>query len=197
VRSKKREEELVVALRKSKDLIGAIYPVIVTKEGEIIVGKQRMKADSNWPKTIVEADPIQKEIMRVHENLIRKTKAQAEEYHASIMKVKEELLRRGVEPTQEKIAEVLGVSQQWVSKYYVLRDDILPRHGKSEAKTEQKTLVEAISPTLKRQCICKNLPSNYFSVLENLSKTTGKPVEELLKLAIEHYVLTVMRGSVS
>jgi ParB-like chromosome segregation protein Spo0J len=55
------EDEDVKALRGSSKKIGSLYPVLMTRSGEVIDGFHRLKADPDWPKFTVEGieDPVQ------------------------------------------------------------------------------------------------------------------------------------------
>lgn len=116
------EDEDIQGLRGSSKKIGSLYPVLMTKSGEVIDGFHRLKADPDWPKYTVEGiqDPVQLAKARLIANERRNVPAQE----------KAQLLREIVVYTNwnpAKIAEELGWGISTVYQY--LPDDLKERPG--------------------------------------------------------------------
>ena len=62
-----REEEVVEALKRSKERVNYVYPVIIdSATGEIVDGRHRKRADPTWPEKKVEfKDEIEKILFRI------------------------------------------------------------------------------------------------------------------------------------
>lgn len=66
---------------KSKTVVGYLYPALLTKDGKIIDGVHRTKADPNWPvrKTEIDSKDTEKYLLaRAHANLGRRTIPESE-----------------------------------------------------------------------------------------------------------------------
>jgi len=106
------EDEDVKALRGSSRKIGSLYPVLMTRSGEVIDGFHRLKADPDWPKFTVEGiqDPVQLAKARLISNERRNVSPEE----------KGQLLREIVVYTNwstAKLAEELGWNISTVYKY--------------------------------------------------------------------------------
>jgi hypothetical protein len=98
-------------LAKSKEVIGPLYPILVTEHGKIIDGYHRKQVDSQWPTQTLKIDEKQIPIVRAVANLQRRDIGDRE---------KRKLLKNLAKATcwtSEEIAEKLGWSVEWVRKH--------------------------------------------------------------------------------
>ena len=160
----KEEErlEFLAGLKKSRDIVGHIYPVIVKKGTlEIVDGKHRKQVDPAWPEKEIEFPDKKSEILfRMHANyrrrITRKERAAEMLLLASILE--EEGVPR--ERMVSKLAEITPFSERYIrsllpSKYKVsefahkrtkVYEELVPRM-KTEAKaTEIVTSPEHLKP---------------------------------------------------
>ena len=131
-------EELVEALRSSKEALGPIYPILVTPDGNVIDGVHRIKADPNWPKyTVALKDPADADAVRTAVNWIRRTMTPQEKAQSLATITK----RTGATP--KELAEKLGLSYRTV-----MRDlpDELKRAGGYEHPPKKRIDRVAIQP---------------------------------------------------
>lgn len=130
-------------LKKSKEEIGDIFPVIKSKDGEIIDGFHRKRADSDWKEETVDVeDKLDKVKLRVHLNLNRRSISK-EEKKSWVKQARKALQKRGKKGTQEEIAETLGMSESWVRKY----DDNPTENHKTPKKGNSAHRAESDRPT--------------------------------------------------
>lgn len=110
-------EELDYDLATSEDIIGAIYPVLKSPDGEVLDGLHRLNVDPKWPVKVVEVkDEKRKLLVRVHANIQRRN-IPTEEKEGWVKQARKVLQSEGKKGTQEEIAKLLGFSVNWVSKY--------------------------------------------------------------------------------
>jgi hypothetical protein len=104
-------------LRKSKDQIGPIYPVILDADGNVIDGFHRLKADPNWPTLKLDwvKDEKTREIVRLHVNQYRRSFTQAERREAC-RKLAEHIRSHGVKRGDivGEVSRVTGLTPQYV-----------------------------------------------------------------------------------
>jgi len=107
------DQELIEALRRTKDIFGALYPVLVDKDGNVIDGFHRLEADPNWPT--VEVDWIKSEIdieaLRLIANLLRRTISSDEKKRAITTLIE----LTGWNP--KRISDSLGIPYRTVIRY--------------------------------------------------------------------------------
>ena len=108
-------------LRKSTDKIGELYPVIVSKTGEIVDGFHRINSKANWRREVREdIDTPEKVLLaRLISNKFRR-QVTAEEVRGWINDLAEiALTERGIEPGEISgwVAEQTGYSEITVRKY--------------------------------------------------------------------------------
>jgi DNA modification methylase len=118
-------------LKKSYEKFGALYPVLVDKNGNVIDGKHRRRVDPNWPSMkIAVEDDAQKEIIAFIANINRREIC-GEEIGKRLAKIK-----KLTGWTATKIAEEIGRTEQWVLKYLPqkLKDPIKVKAGRKAAK---------------------------------------------------------------
>jgi len=104
-------------LRKSKETIGQIFPVIKDQNGKILDGFHRKRVDPNWKETVVNVkDDLEALLIRVHSNILRR-KVDEKEKQEWVKDARSILQKRELKGTQEEIAKTLGMSQSWVRDY--------------------------------------------------------------------------------
>lgn len=114
-------------LKKSKETIGQLYPILEAKDGEIIDGFHREEADKNWKRVRLEhIDTEEKKLIaRLVANfhrrpITREEKAEWINGLAEIYKKQGLKIRIGIEgknEISEKIQEVTGLSKTTVVNY--------------------------------------------------------------------------------
>jgi len=106
------DQELVEDLRKSKEKLGALAPVVLDKHGNIVEGHHRLKADPNWPK--ITFDQIETEedriLYTIAFNWHRREKS--EKWKAVMLS---KLAKLGYDV--KKIIEKTGLSERTVYRY--------------------------------------------------------------------------------
>jgi ribosomal protein L32 len=98
-------------IKKSKEKIGPLYPVLKSADGQIIDGKHRKLADKDWPECTVNIKGDAVLIARIVANVQRREVSPKE---------KTDMLKELAEATHwtpEQIAENSGMSISWVRKY--------------------------------------------------------------------------------
>ena len=141
----KEEErlEFLAGLKKSKDVIGHIYPVVVKKGTlEIVDGKHRKQVDPAWPEKEVEFPDKKSEILfRMHANYRRKISRK--ERRAEMLLLASILEEEGVprERMVSKLAEITPFSERYVrmllpSKYKVTEKRHKTVHKRTESDEE-------------------------------------------------------------
>jgi len=104
-------------LRKSKENVGQIFPVIKDQHGKILDGFHRKRIDPNWKETMVTVEnDLQGLLIRVHSNILRR-KVDEKEKQDWVKEARKILQFMGQKGTQEEIAKALGMSQPWVALY--------------------------------------------------------------------------------
>lgn len=113
------KKQIVSELRNSVSLVGPLYPVLISKNGEIIDGRHRLEADANWPKRIIKGvDEEHILLARLVSNVCRRSVPPAEKTEI-LKKLGDVYLNKGIalnELTKE-ISERTGMSYRWVMKY--------------------------------------------------------------------------------
>ena len=107
------DEKLVEDLRRTKKLFGALYPVLLDPEGNVIDGRHRLAADPDWPKVTVDwlSDPISAKMLKLISNTARRD-VSAEEKTRLLGELAED-----TELTPRALAQAIGMSYSWVLKY--------------------------------------------------------------------------------
>jgi len=134
------EEEFMEGLRKSRDVIGHIYPVIVKKGTyEIIDGKHRKQIDPTWPEKEVEFPDRKSEILfRMHANYRR---AVSRKERASEMLLLASILEEEGVPREQmvsKLAEITPFSERYIR-------NLLPSKYKMTEKRPPKKMKSGYS----------------------------------------------------
>jgi predicted transcriptional regulator len=136
--SEKYDEEIVEWLRRSREQVGELEPVIVTPEGDVIDGKHRLKAYPGWKTQVVQVEDLRKVIERVHRNIHRRMdKAEIKEAVLQLAVVYE---KSGVPREQivDKLKEVLPFSESYIRQ-------LLPAKYKREYKPKEKPAVKMLT----------------------------------------------------
>jgi ribosomal protein L32 len=98
-------------LKKSKEVVGPLVPVLRDKNGRLIDGLHRLHMDKNWPTMTIHTQGVDSDIARIVVNVQRRQ---------VLPKEKTEMLRDLAGNTgwgPEQIAEKTGLSVSWVRKY--------------------------------------------------------------------------------
>lgn len=98
-------------LKKSKEVVGPLLPVLKDENGRIIDGIHRLEADRNWPTQTVPIHGVDSDIARIVINVQRR-EVPPKEKTGMLKDLAEET---GWSP--EEIAEKTGMSVSWVRKY--------------------------------------------------------------------------------
>jgi hypothetical protein len=138
-------------LKKSENKIGQLYPILKSKDGQIIDGFHRQKADPNWKSLVVpEIDSEEKLLLaRLIANFHRRqvSREEKEEWINGLAKIyKDQGLRvsfikgDGIQnEIKQKIMEVTGLSESTVNRYLA-----------NEFKSEQKGGGTSVVPTFEK-----------------------------------------------
>jgi hypothetical protein len=98
-------------LKRSKEAIGSLYPILVDSDGRVIDGMHRQAVDKDWPKQVLPIHGTNSLIARIIANVQRREVSPEE---------KREWLKELAEKTKwnpDEIAEHIGMSVSWVRKY--------------------------------------------------------------------------------
>ncbi|MEM2050114.1 MAG: hypothetical protein QXZ11_03210 [Thermoproteota archaeon] len=125
------DEEISELLKKSKEVVGPIYPVLVDKAtGEIIDGLHRSMVDPKWPRQEIEVqDRKQVILIRLHAHYRRQISQKEVNY--LLIKLAEELAKEGV-PRGQIVKEVANLSGYSLSRV----KSALPAKFKDKEKVE-------------------------------------------------------------
>ena len=110
------EEEFIEFLRKSREQIGELEPVIMTEDGRIIDGRHRLAAHPGWRKVIVKKSPKEALKERIHRTL--KSRVTRKERKAQILEYALYLEEEGVKPEKmvSALAKELPFSEDYLRK---------------------------------------------------------------------------------
>ena len=133
------DRELIEVLRRTKELFGPLYPVLVAPDGSVIDGLHRLEADPDWPRVTVDwlTNPVDAKALRIIANVVRR-EVSAEE--------KAEALGALIEMTgwkPKELAEALGMSYRWVMKYLPDKYKERPGAGGPKRVLRRRTQEEA------------------------------------------------------
>jgi hypothetical protein len=115
-------------LKKSKESVGYLYPVLVAPSGEVIDGYHRRKVDPNWPYVVLTWVKTREDqlVARIAANACRRTVSK-EERRSEIMELAACMLNRGIAKgaLAREIARRTGLSEDYVRR-------LLPKRFKLE-----------------------------------------------------------------
>jgi ParB-like chromosome segregation protein Spo0J len=178
-----QEKPIISYLRFSSKNVGRLYPVLIDKQGNIIDGLHRLKADKNWPKIKLENVKTEEQrlITRLISNVCRRN-VPAKEKTETLAKLGEIYQKEGVKPGKiaQKIAEKTGMTCRWVTKY-------LPDKFKDPLQSKRASSAERRS--------AENVPRVHALLKELLSPPQRKGALEIKKYANTHFVNVVVEKS--
>ncbi|HUW49154.1 MAG TPA: hypothetical protein VMW36_10470 [Patescibacteria group bacterium] len=132
------DETGVSNLKGSSRKVGKLYPVLLDRHGNIIDGKHRLAADSDWPKIRLDHIASEKErvLARLVGNMCRRTISNSEK-REMLKKLGGIYLEQGEKPGKlaYRIAEETGMSYRWVMKYLPERMKARPGLGGPSASS--------------------------------------------------------------
>lgn len=107
-------------MKGSTRLVGQLYPVLKSKDGQIIDGFHRLEADPNWKTVVLDGIDSEEKVLlaRLVANKCRRT-VTLDEARKWINQLAEMYLQQGVKPGEisSKIAERSGYSERQVRFY--------------------------------------------------------------------------------
>lgn len=145
-RSAKLQKPEDYDLRKSKETIGSLYPVLIDAEGKVIDGMHRLHVDKDWPiQKLANISGTKTLIARILANVARREVSREEK--RKMLKD----LAKATKWTPDEIAEHTGMSANWVRKY------LDPKHknakmSKLASRKHQLTRAEQTSTKSERTC---------------------------------------------
>jgi hypothetical protein len=136
--SEEYDEEIVEWLKRSREQIGELEPVLVTADGDVLDGKHRLKAYPGWKTQVVQVEDARKIIERVHRNIHRKMSQS--EIKQAVLQLAVAFEKAGVPKDQlvDKIREALPFSESHIRK-------LLPAKYKREYKPKEKPAVKILT----------------------------------------------------
>lgn len=146
-------EEVREGIKKSKTILGPIYPVLVKKGTlQIIDGITRKQADPTWPEREVEAPDKRTEILlRMHANYRRPVSRK--ETQTELLLLANLLEEEGVPPEQimSKLGEMTPYSPPWLRvllpKKYKIQEMARPRIAKAQSQISEIRKISKESPS--------------------------------------------------
>jgi len=133
------DEEFIEFLKKSREQIGELEPVIMTEDGRIIDGRHRLAAYPGWRKVIVKKSPKEALKERIHRTL--KARVTRKERQAQILEYALYLEEEGVKPEEmvSALAKELPFSEQY------LRSLLPAKYKKTQMARQRKKLRNSVS----------------------------------------------------
>ncbi len=130
------DEEFIEYLRRSREQVGELEPVIVTEDGRVIDGRHRLEAYPGWRRVIVKASKKEALRERIHRTL--KSRVTRKERQAQILEYALYLEDEGVKPEEmvSALARELPFSERYLRK--LLPKKYKRRYLKSEKLTEER-----------------------------------------------------------
>jgi len=133
------QKQTISYLMNSARLIGQLYPVLVDKQGNVIDGEHRIKADPSWPTVEVQTvfSEEQKIVAKLVANVCRRNVSSTEK--TTILRDLGRLyLKQGLKPSKlaMEISRKTGLTYRWVMKY--IPSDFKMRPGLGGPKTRPK-----------------------------------------------------------
>jgi len=104
-------------LKKSKNYIGPLYPILLDAKGRIIDGIHRAEADKNWSKITLSHIRTNKDFLvaRIVANICRRN-VSIEERRLQLTELAKILLSEGVKPGKisGEISRLTGLKESWI-----------------------------------------------------------------------------------
>ena len=158
-------------LSKSAKLIGHLYPVLRSPDGEIVDGYHRKQADPSWPETVVDfvKTDYEKALVRLWANYRRKVPAK--EVQQLLTTMAKQLRKMGYPPGEivKKLAEVTPYSVRWIQQL------LPPEYKRAYVKMEEK-----LKKLIKEEEKAKEfaITPSRIKVTEKVKPPVEKPREE-------------------
>lgn len=201
-------------LKESARKIGKLYPILLDGHGNVIDGKRRLEADTNWPKIRLNEIKSKEQltIAKLASNVCRR-EISAKEKSGMLEELAEMYIQKGVrrERLAYEISDRTGMSYRWVMQY--LPDNYKIRPGLGGPKltfdvynskeelykskvAESATLQIAISTTEVKERILsvKNYSNTNFVhiIMENRYYMKLKEIAERLNLDPEMLINNIL-----
>jgi hypothetical protein len=148
------DKDFIDFLKRSREQIGELEPVILTEEGIVIDGKHRLEAYPGWTKRVVKKSRKEALKERIHRTL--KTRISRKERQAQVLEYALYLEEEGVkkENMLKALAEELPFHKEYLRK-------LLPKNiGKGSMSELRKEF--SLRLNLTRKCQNLSLPSPNF-----------------------------------
>ena len=161
------DRELIEVLRRTKELFGPLYPVLVAPDGSVIDGLHRLEADPDWPRVTVDwlTNPVDAKALRIIANVVRR-EVSAEEKAEALGEVAE---MTGWTP--KEISETLGIPYRTIMRY--MPDEYKERPGAGGPKVAARE----VSKRVARRATQEEAPEAK-AVIPESSKVPEDAVEE-------------------
>ena len=138
-------KNIVSDLKLSARRCGELYPVLLDKEGNVLDGNHRLKADPNWPKIILENVETEQDrlVVKLIGNVCRRSISSAEKTQL-VGELASIFLSQGCKRGQVayKVAEKTGMSYRWVMTYLPNRLKQYPGRGGPSIKQAFEAISE-------------------------------------------------------
>ena len=138
------DEEIVQWLKRSREQVGELEPVLMTPDGEIIDGKHRLKAYPGWKTEIVHIDEVKRILERFHRNIHRRP--DKKETKKVVVQLALALQKFGTpkELIIDKIKEMLPFTEEYIRQ--LLPATFKREYKKREKPAEKPPAEEALPP---------------------------------------------------
>jgi len=139
-RTMNEEEFSVESLKRSKEIVGQLYPRLVNQNGKNLDGDHRFRVDENWEKKIVQTvDRADEILVRLHAH--HRRKMTRDEMVALISELAQALEKRGVprEDISTNLCRILPYSERYIR-------ELVPSEYKKSEKVEAAKVGAALAP---------------------------------------------------
>ena len=171
-------------LKKSKESIGQLYPILEAKDGEIIDGFHRQKADKNWKRIRLEnIDTEEKKLIaRLVSNYHRRkiSREEKEQWINGLAKIyqKQGLKVEGTHnQIKNRIMQVTGLGNVTVGLYLTAEFKQEPPHIKSRPMVSASQVIEGLGES-RKEGYGKQLVERFREEIKAEEKLTPKEKAE-------------------
>ena len=136
-------ERYIKFLRKSKEIVGPLYPVLVDESGRVIDGHKRLKADITWPTRTLKLDTSEKRLIAtIHANMRIDRNFRDENLWGNIARLADILKERGLQGEEllKEMEEKTFIDREVLER--LLPKEYLPPKPKTKKKRKQKGKTE-------------------------------------------------------
>lgn len=114
--SDREEEEYLEYLRRSREQVGELEPVIVSESGFVIDGRHRLKAYPGWHKVVVPGKDVDALMKRIHRSI--KSRVPTKERKMQLMEFAIYLEQEGVKQADmiTELTKRVPFSEQYIRK---------------------------------------------------------------------------------